>query len=96
MSTINSELWHARASKSIPGGVSSPVRAFHSVGGTPRYFDRGLGSKVWDIDGQEYVDLVGSWGPMIAGHAHPHVVERVAAAVATQLPRSRTPIGPTP
>jgi len=81
MATTNSELWHSRALQSIPGGVSSPVRAFHSVGGTPRYFERGLGSKVWDIDGQEYVDLVGSWGPMIAGHAHPHVVERVAYAV---------------
>lgn len=78
MKTITtSEQWHERAKKIIPGGVSSPVRAFSSVGGTPRYFVRGEGSKVWDVDGNEYIDLVGSWGPMIVGHAHPHVVRRV-------------------
>lgn len=69
--------WHTRAQRIIPGGVSSPVRAFQAVGGNPRYFIRGLGSKVWDVDGNEYIDLVGSWGPMIVGHAHPLVVERV-------------------
>lgn len=73
--------WHNRANRIIPGGVSSPVRAFHSVGGTPRYFVRGEGSKVWDVDGNEYIDLVGSWGPMIVGHAHPHVVNRVKSAM---------------
>lgn len=73
--------WHTRAQRIIPGGVSSPVRAFHSVGGTPRYFVKGEGSKVWDVDGNEYVDLVGSWGPMIVGHAHPHVVQRVKSAM---------------
>lgn len=73
--------WHTRAQRVIPGGVSSPVRAFHSVGGTPRYFVRGEGSKVWDVDGNEYVDLVGSWGPMIVGHAHPYVVQRVKSAM---------------
>lgn len=78
MSTFDTSLqWHTRAQQIIPGGVSSPVRAFHSVGGTPRYFVRGLGSKVWDVDGNEYIDLVGSWGPMIVGHAHPQVVQRV-------------------
>lgn len=79
--TSLSEQWHARAQHSIPGGVSSPVRAFTSVGGTPRYFVRGSGSRVWDVDGNEYVDLVGSWGPMIVGHAHPEVVARVKSAM---------------
>ncbi|MFM5905742.1 MAG: glutamate-1-semialdehyde 2,1-aminomutase [Micrococcales bacterium] len=80
--TQNSVAWHQRAQRIIPGGVSSPVRAFKSVGGTPGYFVRGEGSKIWDIDDNQYIDLVGSWGPMIAGHAHPHVVERVAKAMA--------------
>ena len=77
MNISSSVSWHEQAQKSIPGGVSSPVRAFRAVGGTPRYFVKGSGSKVLDVDGNEYVDLVGSWGPMILGHAHPHVVERV-------------------
>jgi glutamate-1-semialdehyde 2,1-aminomutase len=76
-STAQSQLWHERALKVIPGGVSSPVRAFSAVGGTPRYFVEGKGSRVFDVDGNEYVDLVGSWGPMIVGHAHPDVVRRV-------------------
>lgn len=75
-----SELWHKRALKVIPGGVSSPVRAFSAVGGTPRYFVEGKGSRVFDVDGNEYVDMVGSWGPMIVGHAHPEVVRRVIEA----------------
>jgi len=74
--------WHARAQHVIPGGVSSPVRAFKGVGGSPRYFVRGVGSRVWDVDDNEYVDLVGSWGPMILGHAHPAVVEAVQASAA--------------
>lgn len=82
MTTFETSLqWHNRAQRIIPGGVSSPVRAFQSVGGTPRYFVKGEGSKVWDVDGNEYVDLVGSWGPMIVGHAHPHVVGRVKSAM---------------
>jgi len=72
--------WHERAQQVIPGGVSSPVRAFKGVGGSPRYFVRGEGSHIWDVDGNEYVDLVGSWGPMIVGHAHPHVVAKVTEA----------------
>lgn len=80
MITDLSAAWHERAGKSIPGAVSSPVRAFQAVGGTPRYFTRGVGSRVWDVDGNEYVDLVGSWGPMILGHAHPAVVAAVAEA----------------
>jgi glutamate-1-semialdehyde 2,1-aminomutase len=75
-----SERWHERALKVIPGGVSSPVRAFSAVGGTPRYFVEGKGSRVFDVDGNEYVDMVGSWGPMIVGHAHPDVVRRVIEA----------------
>lgn len=81
-SIARSEYWHARALKIIPGGVSSPVRAFSSVGGTPRYFVEGRGSRVIDVDGNEYVDLVGSWGPMIVGHAHPEVVRRVTESAA--------------
>lgn len=72
-----SKNWHQRAKKVIPGGVSSPVRSFSAVGGDPRYMVRGKGSRVWDVDGNEYVDLVGSWGPMILGHAHPEVIAKV-------------------
>lgn len=79
--TSRSHIWHERAQHSIPGGVSSPVRAFNSVGGTPRYFVKGEGSRIWDVDGNSYVDLVGSWGPMIAGHAHPEVVGRVRSTL---------------
>jgi glutamate-1-semialdehyde 2,1-aminomutase len=74
--------WHQRAQQVIPGGVSSPVRAFKGVGGTPRYFVRGERSHIWDVDGNEYLDLVGSWGPMIVGHAHPEVVAKVTEAAA--------------
>ena len=69
----------------IPGGVNSPVRAFGSVGGTPVFFKRGLGSRLWDEDGKEYIDYVGSWGPMILGHAQPDVVAAVQAAAANSL-----------
>jgi glutamate-1-semialdehyde 2,1-aminomutase len=61
----------------IPGGVNSPVRAFRSVGGTPLFLQRGKGPWVWDADGNRYVDYVGSWGPLIAGHAHPEVVRAI-------------------
>jgi glutamate-1-semialdehyde 2,1-aminomutase len=71
-----------RARAVIPGGVNSPVRAFRAVGGTPRFFVRGRGAWLWDADGNRYVDLVLSWGPLIAGHAHPRVVEAVQAAAA--------------
>ena len=72
-----------RASAVIPGGVNSPVRAFRAVGGTPRFMVRAAGPYLWDADGNRYVDLVSSWGPMILGHAHPVVVDAVRAA-ATQ------------
>jgi len=80
----NDELF-ARAQLSIPAGVNSPVRAFRSVGGTPRFFTRGEGAYLWDADGRRYVDYVGSWGPAIAGHAHPTVIDAVTAAAAHGL-----------
>jgi len=64
----------------IPGGVNSPVRAFRSVGGTPLFLQRGKGAQVWDADGRAYVDYVGSWGPLVAGHAHPEVLKAVQQA----------------
>ena len=76
MTSRNEQLF-AAAKKHIPGGVNSPVRAFGSVGGTPRFFARGEGAYVWDADDQRYIDYVGSWGPLILGHAHPKVVEAV-------------------
>jgi len=79
MTSRNDELF-ARAQRLIPGGVNSPVRAFRSVGGTPRFFARGAGARVWDADGKAYIDYVGSWGPLIVGHAHPDVVRAVQAA----------------
>ncbi len=72
----------ARALQVMPGGVSSPVRAYRGVGGTPRFVREAHGSHITDVDGKRYVDLVCSWGPMIAGHAHPAVVEAVQQAVA--------------
>jgi len=69
-----------RAQRTIPAGVNSPVRAFRSVGGTPRFLVRGEGPYVWDADGRRYVDYVGSWGPAIVGHAHPEVVRAVQAS----------------
>jgi len=71
---------HARANRVIPGGVDSPVRAFKSVGGVPPYIVRGKGSRIWDADGNEYIDYVGSWGPLILGHAFPSVVEAIEKA----------------
>jgi len=65
------------AKKYIPGGVNSPVRAFKSVGDVPRFIERAKGSHIWDVDGNEYIDYVCSWGPMILGHAHPNVVEAI-------------------
>ena len=84
MTSRNQELF-ARAQKHIPGGVNSPVRAFRSVGGTPLFFQKGAGAKVQDADGKWYVDYVGSWGPMILGHAHPDVIAAVQEAVVDGL-----------
>ncbi len=77
---MRSEELFDRAKKHIPGGVNSPVRAFGSVGMTPRFIARGEGDRLWDADGNEYIDFIGSWGPMILGHAHPAVLESVEKA----------------
>ena len=75
----NDELF-ARAQRVIPGGVNSPVRAFRAVGGTPYFVARAAGAHVWDAEGRRYVDLVQSYGAIIAGHAHPAIVEAVQRA----------------
>jgi glutamate-1-semialdehyde 2,1-aminomutase len=72
----------AEARNYLPGGVNSPVRAMRAVGREPIFMDRGQGSRMWDVDGNEYLDYVGSWGPMILGHRHPAVMEAVEAAFA--------------
>ncbi|MCB1957196.1 MAG: glutamate-1-semialdehyde 2,1-aminomutase [Rhodocyclaceae bacterium] len=74
-----------RAQRTIPGGVNSPVRAFRSVGGSPRFIARAEGCRVWDADDKAYIDYVGSWGPAIAGHAHPAVVKAVQDAAVRGL-----------
>ncbi|MGE5489908.1 MAG: glutamate-1-semialdehyde 2,1-aminomutase [Actinomycetota bacterium] len=84
MTSRNQELFE-RAQRHIPGGVNSPVRAFRSVGGTPRFFRKGEGARVQDVDGKWYVDYVGSWGPMIVGHSHQKVVRAVQLAAADGL-----------
>jgi glutamate-1-semialdehyde 2,1-aminomutase len=76
----NSETLFSRAQEIIPGGVNSPVRAFKGVGGTPLFIDMALGSRIFDADGLQYIDCVGSWGPMILGHGHRYVVEAVKKA----------------
>ena len=75
-----SEDWFARAQHVLPGGVSSPVRAFGAVGGTPPVIASASGAEITDVDGRTYLDFVGSWGPLILGHAHPDVVEAVSTA----------------
>jgi glutamate-1-semialdehyde 2,1-aminomutase len=82
MQRARSEAHFARAQTLMPGGVSSPVRAFRAVGGTPLFIDRGAGPYLWDVDGNRFIDYVGSWGPMILGHAHPEVVAAIAAQAA--------------
>ena len=84
MTSRNDSLF-TRAQAIIPGGVNSPVRAFRSVGGTPRFITRGEGPHVWDADGKRYVDYIGSWGPLILGHAHPAVIKAVQDAAARGL-----------
>jgi glutamate-1-semialdehyde 2,1-aminomutase len=80
--TTTSAALFAEAQRYLPAGVDSPVRAFRAVGGTPRFIARGKGARVWDCDGNEYVDYLASWGPLIAGHAHPGVVAAVQEAAA--------------
>ncbi len=91
MKTTQSENLFARAQTLIPGGVNSPVRAFRSVGGTPRFIERGQGAYVWDADGNRYIDYVLSWGPLVMGHAHPQVV----AALQDTLARGTSYGAPT-
>jgi len=84
-STSRNDTLFARAQQSTPGGVNSPVRAFRSVGGTPRFIERAQGPYFWDADGKRYIDYIGSWGPAILGHARPEVVKAVQAAAANGL-----------
>jgi len=83
---------YRKALEIIPGGVNSPVRAFKAIGITPAFIDRGKGSKLWDVDGNEYIDYVGSWGPMILGHAHPKVI----GALKKAAPKGTSFGAPTP
>ena len=82
MKREQSEKAFALAKTLFPGGVNSPVRAFKSVGGNPIFFQKGKGSHVWDVDGNEYIDYCCSWGPLILGHAHDDVVQAVQHTVA--------------
>ncbi|MDQ3932512.1 MAG: glutamate-1-semialdehyde 2,1-aminomutase, partial [Actinomycetota bacterium] len=91
MAETTSQALYERALRVIPGGVNSPVRAFRAVGGVPRFFVRGQGAEVWDEDGNRYVDLVQSWGPLVLGHAHPEVI----AAAESALRRGSTFGAPT-
>src|ERR687883_866765 len=79
-STSRSAALFAGAQELLPGGVDSPVRAFRAVGGTPRFIERGKAAAVWDVDGNRYIDYLASWGPLIAGHAHPGVVAAIQDA----------------
>jgi glutamate-1-semialdehyde 2,1-aminomutase len=83
--TTKSQALFEQARHLMPGGVNSPVRAFNSVGGTPRFMQRAEGAWLVDVDGNRYIDYIGSWGPMIAGHAHPHVIEAVQKAAVDGL-----------
>ena len=74
-----------KAQKYFPGGVNSPVRAFGRVGGTPPYFEKGQGAYLFDADGKRYIDYIGSWGPMVVGHAHPNVITAVKQAAENSL-----------
>jgi glutamate-1-semialdehyde 2,1-aminomutase len=85
VTTDQSATLFKRAQSVTPGGVNSPVRAFQAVGGTPRFMVRGVGPYLWDADGNRYVDLVSSWGPMIHGHAHQPIVDAVRAAAVSGL-----------
>jgi glutamate-1-semialdehyde 2,1-aminomutase len=84
-SISNNDILFARAQQTTPGGVNSPVRAFRSVGGTPRFITRAEGPYFFDADGKRYIDYIGSWGPAIVGHAHPQVVQAVQDAAARGL-----------
>ena len=80
MNRVHSEQLFAEALKYIPGGVNSPVRAFRAVGGQPFFVNKASGSKIWDVDGNELIDYLGTWGPAILGHAHPKIISAVKSA----------------
>src|SRR6202789_573308 len=80
-STTKSEAFFQRAQDLIPGGVNSPVRAFRSVGGNPLFIAQGQGAHIFDVDGNEYIDYVGSWGPLLLGHRHPEIVAALEGAL---------------
>lgn len=82
LNTSRSQALHERAERLIPGGVNSPVRAFRSVGLRPLYIARGQGGHIWDVDGNEYIDFISSWGPLIIGHSHPLIQEAITAELA--------------
>ena len=84
MTTQNEALFQ-RAQQHIPAGVNSPVRAFRAVGGCPLFFERAAGPHLWDADGKRYIDYVNSWGPMVAGHTHPAVVQAIQSAAARAI-----------
>ena len=77
MKRDQSEKLFAEALRYIPGGVNSPVRAFRAVGGQPFFVNRASGAKIWDVDGNELIDYVGTWGPAILGHAHPKIISAI-------------------
>ena len=89
---INEELFE-RAQKTIPGGVNSPVRAFRSVGGAPRFIRKAKGAYMWDAEGKQFIDYIGSWGPMILGHNHPAVNKAVEEAVEKAFLSAPSPKG---
>jgi glutamate-1-semialdehyde 2,1-aminomutase len=91
MTFATSEKFYAAACAVIPGGVNSPVRAFKGVGGTPIFFAKASGAYLWDVDGNQYIDYVGSWGPAILGHSQPEVIE----AIVEQLPKGLSFGAPT-
>src|SRR6266446_6923178 len=80
MKTNRSKQLFIQARKLIPGGVNSPVRAYRGVGGTPLFISKAKGSRIWDADGNAFIDYVLSWGPMVLGHAHPKVIKALKSA----------------
>src|SRR5215510_3096068 len=80
MTHEKSKTWFERAQARIPGGVNSPVRAFRGVGGVPRFIERGEGSRIYDVDGNSYIDYVNSWGPLLLGHRPEPVIEALQDA----------------
>ena len=85
MSSTSNQEQFDRARKVLVGGVNSAVRAFRAVGGTPRFIAKAEGAYMWDVEGRQYIDYLGSWGPMIIGHSHPRVVKAVQEAALRAL-----------